>query len=151
MYVFGKSSEGKLLTVREDLRSVPYRVLGYQIFDFTIVWGWRGEEVQNQAFLSGASDKEWPNSMHNHMVKNEAGLMVPESLAFDFAPWCMLPSGKMGIPWKDEHAFAVLGGMFIAAGAELGVLVVYGGDWDMDGTTTDQNLMDWGHAQVMIR
>ena len=53
----------------------------------------------------------------------------------------------MGIPWNDTHAFAVLGGMMIAAGESLDVPIVYGGDWDMDGTTTDQRLMDWGHIQ----
>jgi hypothetical protein len=53
----------------------------------------------------------------------------------------------MGIPWQDTHAFAVLGGLMIAAGEILEVPLVYGGDWDMDGLTTDQSLMDWGHCQ----
>ena len=147
MYKFGTGSEIKLLTVRTDLRNVVRTVMGLQVYDFTVVHGWRGEEVQTQAFLTGASTKRWPDSQHN--TTDAQG--NPLSNALDFAPWCRLPNGKMGIPWKDEHAFSVLGGMFIAMGAHLDVSIRYGGDWDMDGTTTDQSLMDWGHIEVLNR
>jgi len=145
MYSFGKSSAAKLATVRPSLRNVIEATMALNVYDFTIVHGWRDEDVQNQAFLSGASTKQWPNSQHN--ITNRHG--DPSSNAVDFAPWCMLPSGRMGIPWKDTHAFAVLGGMFIAMGAKLGIPIRYGGDWDMDGTSTDQTLMDWGHIEVL--
>ena len=144
MYSYGAASLAKLDTVRSDLVEVAQYVISLQVFDLTIVWGWRGEEVQNQAFLSGASTKQWPDSEHNIIGLDGK----PLSNAIDFAPWCLLPNGTWGIPWKDTHAFAVLGGMFIAAGAVLDTPVIYGGDWDMDGTTTDQILMDWGHVEV---
>jgi len=147
MFSFGAGSNKKLLTVRFDLRDVVRQVMALQVYDFTIVHGYRGEEVQNQAFLSGASTKQWPDSQHNTTDSDGD----PSSNAVDFAPWCMLPGGHMGIPWDDTHAFAVLGGMFIAVGATYGTLIRYGGDWDMDGKTTDQRLMDWGHIEVVNR
>lgn len=144
MYNYGAASLAKLDTVRPNLVEVAHYVISLQVFDLTIVWGWRGEDVQNQAFLSGASTKRWPDSEHNIIGLDGK----PLSNAIDFAPWCLLPSGLYGIPWKDTHAFAVLGGMFIAGGITLNTPVIYGGDWDMDGTTTDQRLMDWGHVEV---
>jgi hypothetical protein len=139
MYGFGRSSNAKLETCHPDLKAVANKVMTWQVYDFTIVWGWRGEKDQNQAFLTNASGKRWPESKHNIIDINGK----PQSIALDFAPWV-----NNGIPWKDEHAFAVLGGMFIAAGAELKLPVRYGGDWDMDGETTDQRLMDWGHVEL---
>lgn len=143
MYIYGKSSTAKLLTAHYELRETFELALSWQIYDIAIVWGWRGEEIQTQAFLSGASTKEWPNSKHN-IVDAEG---EPLAEAVDYGPWCKLPNGKMGIPWKDTHAFAVIGGLLLAASQQLGYNMRYGGDWDMDGLTTDQNLMDWGHIE----
>ena len=143
-FAFGKSSTAKLDTVHHELRETAVHALSWGIYDFTIVWGWRNEEQQEQAFLSGNSTKHFPDSKHNFMDAEGK----PLSDAFDFAPWCRLPDGKMGIPWKDSHAFAVVGGIILAAARDLGYSHLrYGGDWDMDGLTTDQTLMDWGHVE----
>jgi len=147
MFSFGTSSEHKLATVDSELVQVPRLVMTWGVYDFTIVWGWRSDEQQMDAFLSGNSKKK--TGSYHQVTKNGK----PNAQAFDFAPWCLLPAGygvltgEMGIPWKDTHAFAVLGGLMIAAGEQLKIPVVYGGDWDMDGLTTDQTLMDWGHCQ----
>jgi len=147
MYSFGVTSEKKLATVDPELVEIPRLVMEWGVYDFTIIWGWRTDQQQMDAFLSGASSKQIGSY---HQVTKGGN---PNAQAFDFGPWVLLPegygalSGKMGIPWKDTHAFAVLGGMMIAAGEQLEIPVVYGGDWDMDGLTTDQSLMDWGHCQ----
>ncbi len=143
MFIYGKGSQAKLATVHHELREVFELALSWQIYDIAIIHGWRGEEIQTQAFLEGNSDKEWPNSKHNFLDENDE----PLSVAVDYGPWCMLPSGIMGIPWKDTHAFAVIGGILLAASHQLHYNMRYGGDWDMDGLTTDQNLMDWGHLE----
>lgn len=132
-FQYGAKSQAKLDTLDDDLRAVAELVMSWQIYDLTIVWGHRGEEAQEDAFRSGNSSKRWPESKHNELP----------SRALDFAPWV-----DGSIPWKDTHAFAVLGGLFIAAGAVLGIPIRYGGDWDMDGETTDQRLMDWGHVEL---
>ena len=142
MWVYGKRSLDKLATVHPDLRDLFNVYQRKQFFEITIVHGWRGEEVQTEAFLTGASTKEWPDSKHNFMDPRTGD---PLSLAVDFAPW--IPG--FGIPWKDEHAFSIIGGILIALAKDLGHKVRYGGDWDMDGQTTDQKLMDWGHIEVV--
>lgn len=134
MFKFGGNSRKHLSTLDPRLRTVAEQVMEWQIYDFAIVWGHRGEEAQNQAYLEGNSSKQWPDSKHNQYP----------SVALDFAPYI----AGIGIPWKDTHAFAVIGGLFIAAGATLDIPIVYGGDWDMDGETTDQRLKDWGHVEL---
>lgn len=143
MWIYGTRSQAKLETVHLELYETFELYREWQLFEITIVHGWRGEEVQNDAFFSGNSTKMWPDSKHNILGPDGK----PLSDAVDFAPWCLLPSGKMGIPWDDTHAFAVIGGILLAASREIGYNMVYGGDWDMDGLTTDQRLMDWGHLQ----
>ena len=133
-YKFGNNSRKHLDTLDPRLRKIAVLVMSWQIYDFSIIWGHRGPEAQNQAFAEGNSSKRWPESKHNIMP----------SVALDFAPYIK----GIGVPWKDTHAFAVIGGLFIAAGAILKTPVVYGGDWDMDGQTTDQRLKDWGHVEL---
>ena len=63
--------------------------------------------------------------------------------ALDFAPYI---NGR--IYWEDSHIFAVVAGVFMAAAKQQGFKIRWGGDWDSDGTTTDQTFMDWGHIEI---
>lgn len=139
-FVFGKRSRDRLATCHSALASVATRAIEITPVDFTIVHGWRGEEIQNTLFESGASKKRWPQSKHNN-TEND----LPWSLAIDFAP---LIKGE--IPWKDTHVFALVAGCWFAAAKERGVTLRWGGDWDMDGLTTDQTFMDWGHVELVL-
>jgi hypothetical protein len=144
MWGYGSGSQAKLDTAHPEQQAVFDLYRQWQLFEITIVHGWRGEAVQNQAFAEGNSGKQWPDSKHN--ILDAQG--EPLSDAVDFAPWCFVPKlGGMGIPWDDTHAFAIIGGILLAASRELKYNMRYGGDWDMDGLTTDQRLMDWGHIE----
>jgi peptidoglycan L-alanyl-D-glutamate endopeptidase CwlK len=138
-YVYGAKSSNRLLTCHEQLREIAMLGLERSPYDITIIHGWRGEDIQNALFDSGASTKQYPHSKHNHTDHDG----IPLSLAFDFAPWV-----NGDIPWDDTHIFCVIAGVFIAAAHELGYAVRYGGDWDSDGSTKDQKLMDWGHLEL---
>lgn len=140
-YKFGKTSNGKLASCCQEIRLVANRAIVLSPFDITIIWGWRGEEIQNALFVSGASTKPWGESKHNIVdVQGD-----PYSEALDFGPWV---NGK--IPWDDTHIFAIIAGCFFAAAKEQGIEIRYGGDWDGDGSTKDQTLMDWGHVEVIV-
>jgi len=139
MYEYGKKSSAKLNTCHPDLQMVAEYALAMSPYDITIIHGWRGEDVQNALYDSGASHKQWPDSKHNHTAHD-----TPYSLAIDFAPWV-----KGTIPWNDTHIFAIIAGCFFAAANQVGVTIRYGGDWDSDGSTTDQTLMDWGHVELI--
>jgi peptidoglycan L-alanyl-D-glutamate endopeptidase CwlK len=67
------------------------------------------------------------------------------SEAIDFAPWV-----EGSIPWDDTHVFAIIAGCFHAAAKEKNAVIRYGGDWDTDGSTKDQTLMDWGHVEIIL-
>ena len=138
MWVYGKRSASKLVTCHRELQDVFDLYRKKDFYEITIIHGWRGEDIQHQAYIEGNSTKDWPNSKHNIITPQEE----PCSDAVDYGPWTMLPSGKMGVPWKDTHAFAIVGGLLLACSKELGYNLRYGGDWDMDGQTTDQRLMD---------
>lgn len=141
MNVFGTSSMSKLDTCHPDLVEIAELALSRSPYDFTIVHGWRGEDIQNALQESGASTKRYPNSKHNHVDGNG----VPLSLALDFAPWV-----DGAIPWDDVNVFCIIAGVFLSAAAELGIAVKYGMDWDSDGSTKDQTLMDAGHLGLVI-
>lgn len=132
MYAFGTRSQANLATCRADLVEIAHYVMSLQLVDFAILCGHRNEEAQTQAFLLGNSRLQWPESSHNMSPSN----------ALDFAPWI---NGR--IPWEDTHAFTILGGIFIAAATILDKPIRYGGDWDGDGSTKDQTLMDFGHIE----
>lgn len=140
MYSYGRKSISKLDTVYPLLRNVAVRALEMSPYDITIIHGWRGEDIQNALYDSGASQKQWPYSKHNNTLNSE-----PLSLAIDFGPWV---NGR--VPWDDTHIFAIIAGCFFAAAKELEVTIRYGGDWDTDGSTKDQTLMDWGHIECVI-
>jgi len=137
-FKFGKASNDKLKTCHPDLVRVAELALSRSPVDFTIVWGWRDAAQQNAMVAAGASKTPWPKSKHN--ATNQAG--EPASNAIDFAP---VVGGT--IPWKDTHLFAVVAGVLMSAAVELGVRLRWGGDWNMNGLTTDQTFMDWGHVE----
>ena len=138
---YGKKSLGKLDTCHSQLREVALLGLEMSPYDITIIHGYRGEEIQNALQESGASTKRFPDSKHNATDD----LDQPESEAFDFGPWV-----DGDIPWDDTHVFACIAGCFFAAAAQLGVTLRWGGDWDSDGSTKDQRLMDWGHMEIEL-
>ena len=142
MFQFGSGSQSKLATVHPDLKAVFDLAITRTTYDFTIVHGWRGEEVQNALEASGASTKRYPDSRHNKTddptIENPGFV----SDAVDFAPYI---DGK--IPWGETHIFAHVAGVIMAAAVELGVGIRWGGDWDGDGNTKEHKLQDWGHVE----
>jgi hypothetical protein len=98
--------------------------------DFTIICGFRNKEEQNEAFRLRRSTKQWPDSKHNTFP----------SPAVDVAPY--------PVDWNDKARFARLFGYMERVAEELGYRVVWGADWDMDGFTTDHQLVDMPHVEV---
>lgn len=140
-YKFGAASNGKLATCCQELRLLANRAIHLSPYDFTIIWGWRPEDIQNALYASGSSEKEWPDSKHN----TEDATGNPYSEALDFGVYL---SGE-GVLWKKTHAFAVVAGCFFSAGKEQGIKIKWGGDWDTD-PKTGQKLLDYGHIEVIV-
>lgn len=142
MYSFGHASSDRLQTCNPALIAIAYRALELSPYDFTIVHGWRGEDVQNALFDRNASQKRWPDSKHN--ICDDSG--APYSEAIDFAPWV-----NNTIYWDDTDIFCAIAGCWLAAAKELGHTLRWGGDWDGDGRSKgDQKFMDYGHVEVIL-
>lgn len=106
-------------------------------FDCTVLVGHRSEMEQNIAFHSGKSKLAWPKSKHNSYP----------SRAIDIAPY-PIPE-EFGAKDRDEYekfkyfAFYVLG-----MAAAFNIPLRWGGDWDCDFDTTDQDFNDLLHFEL---
>lgn len=143
MYKYGERSLATLNTAHPILQEIATGVIQCSPYDLSILSAYRGKEVQEEYFAMGVSTKHYPNSRHNK--SDDFNLPDPNRVsdAIDFAPWI---NGR--IPWKDSHIFAVVAGCFFTVAAQMDVSLIWGGDWDHDGSTKDQELMDWGHIEI---
>ena len=129
---FGAKSEQNYGTLTWNLRKVADKGLGYGIMDFSIDCGFRTKAEQDRVFRLKRSKVQWPNSRHNHLP----------SKAMDLVPYVR---GKSS--WNKLHC-CVLAGLILAAAAELGVKLRWGGNWDMDSEPiTDQDFQDLVHFE----
>lgn len=96
----------RLQTCHPKMQAVV--MLAAERFPLRVLWGFRGEKDQNDAFARGATPLRWPKSKHN----------LQPSLAVDLAP--------EALDWNDLAAFDAMGEAMLAAAHELGVRVIWG-------------------------
>lgn len=132
MPAFSRRSKKNLETVHPILQEILEELIVY--YDFTVLEGHRGEEAQEKAFKEGRSKAHFGQSAHNSLP----------SLAVDIAPH--------PIDWDDRERFVLLAGRVILMAEMLGYagMVRWGGDWDQDGWTKDENFRDYPHFELMI-
>lgn len=128
-FKLGKSSLKKLEGIDADLVSVVKKAITITEIDFTVVEGLRTAERQARLLASGASKTLNSRHITGHAV--------------DLAPWV---DGKT--PWKDLEAFKKVSSAMFQAADELGVLIQWGGDWDLDGDSSDESYLDMPHWQI---
>lgn len=109
MASFGHTSRERLSTCDPRIQSVMHEAIKYT--DFTVLCGHRGKEEQDSAYRHGFSKVEWPNSKHNTLP----------SRAVDIVPY--------PIDWQDEGRFHTLADVVKHVAKEMGVKLVWGGDW----------------------
>lgn len=128
--LLGTGSIERLKDVHPLLRTVIFEAI--KLYDFTVVWGYRGKAAQDVAYESGASKQPWPTSKHNS---------IP-SLAVDLAPWPAV---------YDAHPldFAFMAGVVATVAQQLRIDVRWGGDWNMNLTSKDENFKDLGHFELL--
>jgi peptidoglycan L-alanyl-D-glutamate endopeptidase CwlK len=134
---FGFRSSELLATCHPEIGAICRAVIPEQ--DFTIICGLREEKAQAEAFVTGHSSVEWPDSKHN--------VVPPEELsdAVDVAPWFMV---RPHIRWDHEREFILLAGRILQAAAALSIRLRWGGDWDQDQNLYDRNVpFDLGHFE----
>lgn len=130
MYSFGPASRKRLATLHPLLQKLLNELIKY--YDFSILEGHRGKELQDKYFKEGLSEVQWPNGMHNHYP----------SLAVDIAPY--------PIDWEDTERFCHFMGYLQCLADQMGIAVRWGGDWDSDGRMLDENFRDYPHIELVI-
>ncbi len=114
-WVFSQQSEKHLQTADYRLIEVARMTLDCSPVDFGISCGYRGQDEQTQAFISGKSKLAWPGSKHNSTP----------SMAIDFFP---VINGTA--QWTRPDLFSLIAGLFLGIGDCLGYCLRWGGAWD---------------------
>lgn len=141
MPYFSNTSKQRLATCDAQLQQLFNEVI--KRYDCTILCGHRNEGDQTEAYESGRSTVQWPNSRHNSQP----------SQAVDVAPY--------PIEWPDpatmtEEQYARALGrwyMFVgyvrATADRMGIAIRCGADWDGDFQVSDQNFHDLPHFELL--
>ena len=130
---FGRTSRTNLQQCHPDLQRLFEEVVKH--FDCSVICGHRGEAEQNEAYHAGRSGLKFPQSKHNKTP----------SMAADVAPYY---SGE-GIPWEDRERFILFAGYVLGVAEQMGLKVVWGGDWDSDRKMKDHTFFDGPHFELV--
>ena len=147
-YIIGSNSRSHLSQAHPDFTIIAEELI--KIIDFSADSSHRNQRSQDQAFASGRSKVQFPNSKHNSTPSN----------AIHFNPW--------PIKWPDKlyqldakQAAKVLGRFYLLSGIVIGISsrlynerkitsrIRWGGDWDMDGDILDQTFDDLTHFELI--
>lgn len=126
---FSDASIQKLETCHSKLYEIFNEVIKH--FDCTVLSGYREKKDQDQLFTDGKSKLRFPKSAHN----------VLPSMAVDVAPY--------PISWDDTKRFVLFAGFVLGIARARGVILRWGGDWDMDMQLKDNVFNDLVHFELV--
>ena len=124
MYKFGRRSRERLKGVDARLINVLNELI--KMMDVTIIEGLRSAERQKELLAKGATKVKYSKHM--------------EGKAVDLAPY--------PIDWENRDGFHYMGGMIRGIAKQMGVDIRFGGDWNSDGDTKDNNFDDLVHVEI---
>jgi peptidoglycan L-alanyl-D-glutamate endopeptidase CwlK len=137
-YVFGKTSRRRLNNADPLLAMVFDAALSRDLIDMTVTQSVRSKEEQNKYYREKKSKVQWPNSKHNVLNPGD------KSKAVDVAPYV---NGKAS--YNYNHC-CFMAGVVLATARTVGVMIRWGGNWDMDGEPiTDQDFQDLVHFELI--
>lgn len=120
MFKFGGRSLTNLRQCHPQLVKVADEAI--QVFDFTVICGYRNREDQEKAFKEGKSKARFGASPHNYQP----------AYAFDAVPY--------PVDWKDTKAFEAMGRAMLAAAERVHVQITWGRDF--------KGLVDYPHFEL---
>lgn len=131
----------RLGTCEADLQRLFLRVV--EFYDCSIIEGHRSLERQHQLFLEDKSHIDGVTQLGNHNYS--------PSRAVDVMPY---PTVLHGVSvWEDSEdarfRFHVFAGIVIGIAHSMQIPIRWGGDWNMDGSRTDQKFHDLPHFELL--
>ena len=98
-------------------------------YDFSVIFGHRGKEMQDKFFVDGTSQLPWPQSKHN----------TNPSRAIDVTPYPTM--------WEDIEKFLELATYVFAEASRQEVQLIWGGHW-VNYTNRGYYDRDWAHWEL---
>ena len=126
MAKFGKKSRAVLDTCHPDLQKLLNEVV--KEFDCTVIQGNRSVQEQETLYVAGKTKVRF--SKHNY---------IP-AVAVDVTPY------PVDFDNTDRHYY--FGGYVLAVAKHLGLNIRWGGDWNSDTHTKDNNFDDLPHFEI---
>jgi peptidoglycan L-alanyl-D-glutamate endopeptidase CwlK len=136
MFSFSKNSQTALATCNKDIQAICNELI--KIYDFSVIFGYRGAEEQNAAYSRKDSQLKYPLSKHNKKP----------SVAVDIIPY---PGGYE----SSREQFVYMAGLFVGIAVALkneGIInhdVRWGGDWNRNNDLKDQSFFDLAHFELI--
>jgi hypothetical protein len=121
---FGRKSRGVLEGLNEDLQELLSEAIKY--VDISLIEGRRSLERQKELKKLGST-----KTLDSKHLKGEA---------VDLAPY--------PIDWENRERFIYVAGIIKGIALHLGIPVVWGGDWNGDFDTSDNNFDDLVHFEL---
>lgn len=124
-YVLGKRSKENLKGIHPDLVKVVERAIEITEQDFTVIEGVRTLQRQKELYAQGRT-KPGPIVTKADGVKNKSNHQAKEDgkgHAVDIVPY--------PVDWDSIGKFQLVGDAMKKAADELGIKIVWGGDWRM--------------------
>ena len=136
---FSQTSFSRLSTCHIELQTLFYEII--RTYDCTILQGFRNEADQHAAFLSGASQKDWPHGKHNSNP----------SMAVDVLPYPVSLSESPANLCRIYHfcGFVLGTAQRLKEEGKMTYSIRWGGDWDGDRDFKDQNFNDLAHFELV--
>jgi|TARA_R100001530_G_C4310061_1_gene152765 hypothetical protein len=125
---FSKRSRERLKSCDKRLQDVFNEVIKY--VDCSIIEGHRSEERQNKLLKEGKTKVAYPKGRHNSFP----------SRAVDVVPY--------PVDWNDRERFHLFSGFVIGLARGMGVVLRWGGDWNMNFEVDDNMFDDFPHFEI---
>lgn len=134
VYRYSEASIRKLETCHGELQIIALEMS--RKYNCTVVCGTRSLADQQKAYNSGASKVKPGDSKHNCFPSN----------AIDLVPYEAVLLWKEGKDLKPRKYKEFSSAVFKIAN-EYNIKIRWGGDWDLDGDSSDQTFMDFAHYE----
>ena len=132
MPYFSERSLEILETLHPDLQKIAHRTI--KRIDFSVTEGHRTKEEHQKKLdhkPKPLTQVSWEESKHS-LTPSKAG-------HFDPYP----------IDYSDRDSYHFLAGIILATGWEMGILIRWGGDWNMNWSVRDNNFDDLAHYEII--